>query len=554
MRPFDPSELVSLADAMIEGVIDAASHARLQALLESSSEARRYYVQYMLMRADLVQMSGGVGLTQADDAAPSPWEAPEASHGRASLSDAVELPAIRPEDAADDLDDVSLPSPIYQDLKLPPRRQISRRVLLLAASLLIAATLVGVVLLSGKGGPSGLSHSKQNDPTPKPSTDKASMEFAPATLRSALAGVWSGSSINIGERLPQGWLTLESGLVEIQLDSGASLVIEAPARLRVQDNLLDLEWGRVAAAVPAGAHGFTVATEKCRVVDLGTEFGVEARRGESTGVAVFRGAITVAPLKTPAQETKLIAGEAVIASDAVVKRDPAGAVPQRFVRSLSSSATALDVVDLLSGGDGTTRRRGLSINPLTGKSGKLPAVDHQQSDKLYHRVAALPVIDGVFIPEGKEAVSSAGHSFAFPATTGRSYGHILVGGEPGKNKMAGVDYAAANHSSMLTHANAGLTIDLRAIRRLHPDRTLVRFRTQFGNDDTKPKDTGKIEVFILVDGQVKFARQMDRRAPPITIDIPLAAGDGFLTLAVTDGGDTISYDYMLWGDPTFDLQ
>jgi hypothetical protein len=42
-------------------------------------------------------------------------------------------------------------------------------------------------------------------------------------------------------------------------------------------------------------------------------------------------------------------------------------------------------------------------------------------------------------------------------------------------------------------------------------------------------------------------------ADPLSIDVPLADGDRFLTLVVTDGGDDLANDGSLWCDPMLDL-
>lgn len=53
-------------------------------------------------------------------------------------------------------------------------------------------------------------------------------------------------------------------------------------------------------------------------------------------------------------------GQAAIVTGQQIKLDPAGAQPQKFVRQLGGGP-ALDPVDLIAGGDGTTQRRGIAI-------------------------------------------------------------------------------------------------------------------------------------------------------------------------------------------------
>ena len=100
------------------------------------------------------------------------------------------------------------------------------------------------------------------------------------------------------------------------------------------------------------------------------------------------------------------------------------------MRSLTASTPQLDLVDLMSGGDGTTRRRGIDID-ATGHAGTFPQVGAIKGDRLYHRITNVPVLDGCFIPDGRIGsvqIDSASHLFAFPATSDRSMENICTGG------------------------------------------------------------------------------------------------------------------------------
>jgi hypothetical protein len=56
---FDPAELTALLEAILGGDVGPAERARLEAILAGNRAARRYYARYMLVRALLVQESGG---------------------------------------------------------------------------------------------------------------------------------------------------------------------------------------------------------------------------------------------------------------------------------------------------------------------------------------------------------------------------------------------------------------------------------------------------------------------------------------------------------------
>ena len=244
---------------------------------------------------------------------------------------------------------------------------------------------------------------------------------------------------------------------------------------------------------------------------------------------------------------------------------PAGAMPQQFVRTLLG-VKRLDVVDLVCGGDGTSARRGMAIDSA-GRVGALAPAGDEHGDGRYHTVSSEPAIDGCCIPDGSGGpvrVDSAGHAFAFPATSGRTFGHIWAGGappspagyQPTPTQLGTVDYAAPGHSLIFMHSNKLLTLDLAAIRRLFPGSTLVRFHCLAGIAPlASQSELNKADVYVLVDGQARYERRQIRPVDgPFAVDVPLAISDRFLTLAATDGGDSIGHDYVLWGDPVLELQ
>jgi concanavalin A-like lectin/glucanase superfamily protein/FecR-like protein len=122
---------------------------------------------------------------------------------------------------------------------------------------------------------------------------------SPATLTASVNAEWITAQPKTGERLPAGTLELGSGLIEVKFVSGASMIVEGPAKFRIRsENSVVLDAGHLTAVVPERAHGFTVQTPSATVVDLGTEFGVGVESGAATHLEVFRGKITAGPLHT----------------------------------------------------------------------------------------------------------------------------------------------------------------------------------------------------------------------------------------------------------------
>ena len=289
-------------------------------------------------------------------------------------------------------------------------------------------------------------------------------------------------------------------------------------------------------------------------------------------VEVFEGKVAVAPT-TPTKNagggTLLSSGQAAVATPAGISMDPAGASPQRFVTRLTSAINSLDVTDLVSGGDGSTHRRGNAIDAVNGEAGVLPVRDALPGTGRFCPVPTLPTVDGCFVPDGSHGpmqIDSAGDRFVFPSTSNLSFNRIWTGGvipwtSPRgiSSVLRNVDYSTPDHSIICIHSNNGLTLDLAAIRRLYPDRNLANFQCSIGNSYVNgiPNETGNnplADVFVIVDGASRFERRHFSNQDGIfNVDVPLNAEDRFLTLATTDGGDGINDDWVLWVDAVLQM-
>jgi len=126
-------------------------------------------------------------------------------------------------------------------------------------------------------------------------------------------------ALSSGERLA-GPLRLESGRAEFQMVDGATVVLDGPASVRFAERkVVFVDEGRVFCQCPTPESRLSVITPQTKVVDLGTEFSVEARADASTRVAVLSGKVDV---KSP-NAGVLTAGEAVeVRRDVVVRLKP----------------------------------------------------------------------------------------------------------------------------------------------------------------------------------------------------------------------------------------
>lgn len=138
-----------------------------------------------------------------------------------------------------------------------------------------------------------------------------------ATLRRGVNAVWSGpgevpemSRLHVGQVV-----SLESGQVEMIFDSGVEVVLKGPAHFEVRSAASAYSSrGTISARVGPEGKGFTIDTPSARVIDLGTEFGVDVAADGDTEVAVFKGFVDLrvgAVSGVAAVRQKLEQGEAI---------------------------------------------------------------------------------------------------------------------------------------------------------------------------------------------------------------------------------------------------
>ncbi|MBI1367057.1 MAG: hypothetical protein GC162_00235 [Planctomycetes bacterium] len=100
-------------------------------------------------------------------------------------------------------------------------------------------------------------------------------------------------SPQLGSPMQPGLIQLASGQVQFMFDSGAVVTIDGPCAFNLHDKTSGyLAYGRLQAYVPHEAVGFRIDTASgVSVVDLGTEFGIDAQQDGRTSVEVYRGRV-----------------------------------------------------------------------------------------------------------------------------------------------------------------------------------------------------------------------------------------------------------------------
>jgi hypothetical protein len=551
--------LAEAVSALLNGTILDRQRQRLNQLFAEDSAAIDYYLRHVFVVGFLRE---GIAAAASDAGASAGVTNLPIGQGLslessdiesiAGLDDAMVLPGISGDEPSEEVCDYTESSPL-QEGPAPPSHQTARprskfpqspKLRGIAAALVLAAGAVAIALLV-RGAASQ------------------------ATVASAVNAQFDDPRLSCapGTPLPSGRrLNLTAGDLELALSGGAGVVVEAPASLTIESaTAISLQSGKISVTAAGRAHGFVVKTRQATLTDLGTEFGVFVDPSGVTRVDVFSGKVQVDAAgqgDSTGQQQLVTTGASAQASAGLVTVTNDGASPQLFVCSVVAETRELDLVDLLAGGNGTTHRRGAGIDPVTGLPAVIPAPLQRVGDTIYHRVPNLPVIDGCFIPNGRRgpiAVDSAGDTFAFPVTDGKTAEYIWAGGKlpphanglgtPMSGRLGTVDYAQTGHGLIFIHSNGGITFDLDAIRRLHPNATLDALHFIAGNSRARP--LMKADLFAIVDGVLRFQRRgFVCEDCPFVGDVPLRAGDRFLTLASTDGGDGNSGDWILLGDPT----
>ncbi len=242
-------EIELLVSRLIDGQLSATETVRLDELLAQSPHALRRYEELLDNHAALCAIYPGDvyegGLSQ---------EREGESELKAKAALEVQLDSSRPQAYRN------------QAARLIPWRQFA-----LAGLILTAVGLAGYLV--GQG-------SRNTDVSSDSPTRTETQAIAGhATLRRSVDLEWpSGSTpYREGDLLPDGLLKIKAGVAEIDFFCGATLIVEGPATLDLKsDWFVHVIDGRLRANVPPAARGFVVKTADAEIVDLGTEFALDA--------------------------------------------------------------------------------------------------------------------------------------------------------------------------------------------------------------------------------------------------------------------------------------
>ena len=157
-----------------------------------------------------------------------------------------------------------------------------------------------------------------NPDTRSPTLPKVPNETPPVvaatqfvTLTKAKNPVWEREE-TVGAKFGDELVQLLGGSIELTFDDGAVVTLQGPVEFQPRTaDQLTLRRGKLSAAVPEKAIGFSVLTPTSEVVDLGTEFEVSVKGTGASDVRVRKGEIEVAPSglgRTNTRKWKLVPG------------------------------------------------------------------------------------------------------------------------------------------------------------------------------------------------------------------------------------------------------
>jgi len=575
--------LTMLSNLLIRQLSDELNdeeHARLKGWLARDVEARQYYVEFMALNAQLrkqrvasvasesLDIDLGEGNSSDIDAfAGWPEETAQAeaqtSEPPAERVDEIrriaerrlqaflaEQEQIRRQQAVRKRDQAL--SSLKEDLYQVARRVYSTAAWFLRNALRLAA-LAAVVLLGSAVTQYVLSHR------------------IVATLDEAVHARWDQPPAD--PNLHPGPLFLKEGFAKLTFRQGAEVVLQAPCAFDLSSrNKMVLRHGTLTAQVPAQAHGFAIKTPQSTVTDFGTEFGVQVQASAVSEVHVFDGRVqvrTASRSRQPSRKQDVTQGNAaVLTQSGKLDISRLAARPNLFVRDIPGPNSfgipnkRMDLADIVGAGSGFgTGRRYACINPVTGQTVSTYRSERRAGGKGYVKVPSLPFVDGVFVPLAKGGlipISTAGHHFDFPPVQGNWYVEPAHAGKPDPRASLTLDgqtYGTADRPALLMHANLGITFDLDAIRASLTDTHIQGFTSVCGiSNHVQRNKTPDAIFYVLVDGQVRFFREIELPADPaVHVDIDLRQHERFLTL-VCLAGTANNGDWTLFGVPALELE
>lgn len=255
-------ELLTLA---VEGHISEHQVCQLNALIDGHPERIRYAVRYLQFMSLLKRSERIAGMSELwipeEDSQEAYMESLKQMARAEIAAPIVAVPAAEP---------AVSPEPVVQQqpsLRTGVSKTALYTVLVASAALLLLLLYIHLVPV------------------------RRSVEVG--YLSSSVNAVWASVNGPIlpSQALSAGPMKLVEGLAEITMETGATVIVEAPSELELEaPSRIFLKSGRVVVSIEHSTEDrFVVRTPRATVVDLGTEFGVEIDEQGNTLTHVFQG-------------------------------------------------------------------------------------------------------------------------------------------------------------------------------------------------------------------------------------------------------------------------
>ncbi len=289
--------LVALLSALSDGTMSPDQYAQLGELIVRDAAARRYYLRWVALEARLQRHYGVV----------------HASNLRGDDTSSILLEVLEEEQRArlarQEQEDTDADTEEHEEREWaryleasapvePVRHIVIPRPLFYTAVSGVAATLVLLVyLVFAQQTPHHEEPPRSAEAPPVMTTERAV-----ASIVAAIDVKWEDAALGTttGTRIMSHRpLRLVEGIVKLRFEDDAELIIEAPAELTPIDvNRVEVATGRlVGRCATPRSRGFIVDAPQARLIDVGTEFGVQVEEDGSVEAYVFEGRIDLSPYR-----------------------------------------------------------------------------------------------------------------------------------------------------------------------------------------------------------------------------------------------------------------
>jgi hypothetical protein len=356
----EEDEVRELLMIALDGDLSSNQRARLDELLLDNETLRRTAARFLWDDSLLVEEIGALG--QALDFLQQPLEKTPSGNVIPAVSSVRAAPSPRPEKLEQWVDRGAIPTATVKFGRFRRAVDYVNRhgvVVALAAGIAaigffwqysaMMAKLDRLYALTAANDPAEVK--KHQRDVQKGGASPGSPPVARVTGLSGCEWPAGETGLKFGDTLAPGQrLRLTKGVLQLTYDAGTRVMLEGPVDMVMTTAIeAKLSSGKIAAAVPRFARGYTILTPTAEVVDLGTEFGVAVDKVGDSEIHVFDGDVVTRPIGEKGLEMHLVhtrQDEAVKFEVDADKPERIRADSKKFVRRLIPDLPASELPPL----------------------------------------------------------------------------------------------------------------------------------------------------------------------------------------------------------------